>query len=44
MAIMYSKRDVQLSVTYATKLLGYTELRQHQTQVVEKFLSGRDVL
>ena len=43
-AIMYSKRDVQLSVTYATKLLGYTELRQHQTQVVEKFLSGRDVL
>ena len=34
-AIMYSKRDVQLSVTHATKLPGYTELRQHQTQVVE---------
>ena len=42
-AIMYSKRDVQFSVTYATKLLGYTELRQQQTQVVEKVLSRRDV-
>ena len=41
-AIVYLKRDVQFSVTYATKLLGYTEQRQHQT-LVEKFLSGRDV-
>ena len=43
-AIMHSKRDVQLLVTYATKLLGYTELRQHQTKLVENFLSRRDVL
>ena len=42
-AIMHSKRDVQSSVIYAIKLFSYTELRQHQTQVVETFLSGRDV-
>ena len=42
MAIFSSER-VQKAIDEATKLLGYSELRANQAQVVSHFLSGRDV-
>ena len=43
MAIFFSSERVQKAIDEATKLLGYSELRANQAQVVSHFLSGRDV-
>ena len=40
---MYLKEKIRAAVEEATKLLRYTELRQHQGRVVAYFLSGKDV-
>ena len=40
---IFSSEQVQKAIDEATKLLGYSELRANQAQVVSHFLSGRDV-
>ena len=40
---IFSSEQVQKAIDEATKLLGYSELRANQAQVVSHFVSGRDV-
>ena len=37
---MYSIEQIEVDIVEVTKVLGYSELRQHQRNIVEHFLNG----
>lgn len=41
--VMYSEERIECAIRDATVALGYSELRQHQKNVVTHFLEGKDV-